>query len=245
MSKARIILEVDQLTAGYVSSMMIIEDVSISVREGEIVTILGPNGAGKSTLIRSICGLVKYTEGKVRFRSKEISGLSTHEIINQAIAYVPQTNNVFSRLSVLHNLDLGAIANPDFRKERLNRMFQLFPDLQKYQETNSNEQIVSKSPEDIVAQTRMSYVTYTKSKPELNFDHFGHGNPQKKDDLTQINGIGPYIEQRLNEIGIYNYDQISRFQEEDIMVLTELIDFFPGRIERDNWIFQAEALKTH
>ena len=116
---------------------------------------------------------------------------------------------------------------------------------QKYQETNSNEQIVSKSPEDIVAQTRMSYVTYTKSKPELNFDHFGHGNPQKKDDLTQINGIGPYIEQRLNEIGIYNYDQISRFQEEDIMVLTELIDFFPGRIERDNWIFQAEALKIH
>jgi branched-chain amino acid transport system ATP-binding protein len=139
MSKARIILEVDQLTAGYVSSMMIIEDVSISVREGEIVTILGPNGAGKSTLIRSICGLVKYTEGKVRFRSKEISGLSTHEIINQAIAYVPQTNNVFSRLSVLHNLDLGAIANPDFRKERLNRMFQLFPDLQKYQETKAGK----------------------------------------------------------------------------------------------------------
>ena len=111
MSKARIILEVDQLTAGYVSSMMIIEDVSISVREGEIVTILGPNGAGKSTLIRSICGLVKYTEGKVRFRSKEISGLSTHEIINQAIAYVPQTNNVFSRLMLA--LARALMSNPE------------------------------------------------------------------------------------------------------------------------------------
>ena len=59
------------------------------------------------------------------------------------------------------------------------------------------------------------------------------------------NGIGPYIEQRLNEIGIYNYDQISRFKEEDIRVLTELIDFFPGRIERDNWIAQAASLKTY
>jgi len=139
MSKSRTILEVDKLAAGYVSSMMIIEDISISVREGEIVTILGPNGAGKSTLIRSICGLVNFMEGRINFQGKQISGLKTHEIINQAIAYVPQTNNVFSRLSVLHNLDLGAIVNPDLRAERLDRMFELFPDLLKYCETKAGK----------------------------------------------------------------------------------------------------------
>ena len=102
-----------------------------------------------------------------------------------------------------------------------------------------------KSAEEIVEKARMSYMTYTKNKPELKFENFGYGSEETKDDLTQINGIGPYIEQRLNEIGIYNYDQISRFSEEDIRILTELIDFFPGRIERDNWIAQASALMTH
>ncbi|MBT4473007.1 MAG: hypothetical protein HOC64_05295 [Bacteroidetes bacterium] len=63
------------------------------------------------------------------------------------------------------------------------------------------------------------------------------------DRLTQINGIGPYIEQRLNEIGIYNYSQISRLQLRDIVIITSLIDFFPGRIERDNWVEQANELK--
>ncbi|MEZ4857642.1 MAG: hypothetical protein R2781_02415 [Flavobacteriaceae bacterium] len=118
---------------------------------------------------------------------------------------------------------------------------------QTQQETiNQNkEESFAKSAEDIVAKARTSYITYTKNKPELNFENFGYGSKENKDDLTQINGIGPYIEQRLNEIGIYNYDQISRFKDEDIRVLTELIDFFPGRIERDNWIAQAQSLKIH
>ncbi|MEZ4875432.1 MAG: hypothetical protein R2793_08280 [Flavobacteriaceae bacterium] len=109
----------------------------------------------------------------------------------------------------------------------------------------TSEKWQPKPAEKIVEQARTSYITYTKTKPELNFENFGYGNKNAKDDLTQINGIGPYIEQRLNEIGIYNYDQIARFKEEDIRILTELIDFFPGRIERDNWIAQAESLKYH
>ena len=60
-----------------------------------------------------------------------------------------------------------------------------------------------------------------------------------------IKGVGPYIELKLNEIGIYNYDQISRLKESDIRIITDLIDFFPGRIERDNWVGQAEALKEY
>ncbi|MBW2938967.1 hypothetical protein KXJ69_12695 [Aureisphaera sp. CAU 1614] len=118
---------------------------------------------------------------------------------------------------------------------------------QTQQETidRNKEEALAKSAEEIVEKARTSFITYTKNKPELNFENFGYGSKENKDDLTQINGIGPYIEQRLNEIGIYNYDQISRFKEEDIRILTELIDFFPGRIERDNWIAQAESLKTY
>jgi predicted flap endonuclease-1-like 5' DNA nuclease len=118
---------------------------------------------------------------------------------------------------------------------------------QTQQETidRNKEEALSKSAEEIVEKARTSFITYTKSKPELNFENFGYGSKESKDDLTEINGIGPYIEQRLNEIGIYNYDQISRFKEEDIRILTELIDFFPGRIERDNWIAQAASLKTY
>lgn len=102
-----------------------------------------------------------------------------------------------------------------------------------------------KSGEEIAANARESYLNYTKNKPTLNFENFGEASPNEREDLTKINGIGPYIEQRLNEIGIYNYEQISRFKPEDIEVLTELIDFFPGRIERDNWTGQAEALTKH
>lgn len=102
--------------------------------------------------------------------------------------------------------------------------------------------IPTKSAEEIVQSARTSYISYTKNKPKLNFDNFGYAESDQREDLTKINGIGPYIEQKLNEIGIFNYDQISKLKEEDIRVLTELIDFFPGRIERDDWVGQAETL---
>jgi branched-chain amino acid transport system ATP-binding protein len=102
------------------------------VNEGEILTILGPNGAGKSTLIKSLCGLLRFTSGSILFRQNEIIGLKTHQIISQSIAYVPQTNNVFSRLSVEHNLDLGSLANPQIHDQRLEHVFELFPDLKRF-----------------------------------------------------------------------------------------------------------------
>jgi predicted flap endonuclease-1-like 5' DNA nuclease len=105
------------------------------------------------------------------------------------------------------------------------------------------ETVEAKLPVDVAENARTSYITYTHSKPKLNFDNFGHADKGNIQDLTKINGIGPYIELKLNEIGIYNYEQISRFKEDDIRVLTELIDFFPGRIERDDWVGQAEELK--
>jgi predicted flap endonuclease-1-like 5' DNA nuclease len=100
------------------------------------------------------------------------------------------------------------------------------------------------SQKDIAAKARQTYQAAIEKK-ELNFDTFGYASESDKDDLTKITGVGPYIEQKLNEIGIYTYDQVSRLNWEDIQTITELIDFFPGRMERDNWVGQAEALKKY
>ena len=126
------LLEIRNLSAGYSASMNIISGISMWVREGEILTLLGPNGAGKSTLIKCLCGLLKYCSGSILFKQNEINGLKTHQIISQSIAYVPQTNNVFSRLSVEHNLDLGSMADPQIYNQRLEHVFELFPDLKRY-----------------------------------------------------------------------------------------------------------------
>lgn len=76
----------------------------------------------------------------------------------------------------------------------------------------------------------------------LDFDSFGKASEADKDDLKLISGIGPFIEKKLNEIGIYTFEQISKFSIKDIEDVTALIEFFPGRIERDNWRTQAKDL---
>ena len=81
-------------------------------------------------------------------------------------------------------------------------------------------------------------------KPTLNFASFGKSDESQKDDLKLISGVGPFIEKKLNSIGIYTFDQISKFTKDDIDTVTELIQFFPGRIERDNWTDQARKLKN-
>ncbi|MAN59250.1 MAG: hypothetical protein CMC08_05375 [Flavobacteriaceae bacterium] len=107
----------------------------------------------------------------------------------------------------------------------------------------TQEEISPQKPQEVVAQqARTSYISYHKKRPELDFDSFGYADYSDKDDLTKIGGIGPYIEQKLNEIGIYTFDQISKLNDSDIRIITDLIDFFPGRIERDNWVGQAKAL---
>ncbi len=96
-------------------------------------------------------------------------------------------------------------------------------------------------PEEVLEKTRSNFVTYTKDKPKLDYDTIGVAHSFERDDLTKIEGIGPYIEEKLNEIDIYTYEQISKLTTSDIRALTEIIDFFPGRIERDNWVGQAKS----
>ena len=65
---------------------------------------------------------------------------------------------------------------------------------------------------------------------------------KEKNDLTAIKGVGPFIESKLNDIGIYTYEQVSKFDEDFILLVTDAIQFFPGRIKRDNWVGQAKKL---
>ena len=79
--------------------------------------------------------------------------------------------------------------------------------------------------------------------PVLDFNSFGRASETDKDDLKKISGVGPFIEKKLNSIGIYTFQQISKFSKKDIETVTSLIQFFPGRIERDDWRGQALKLR--
>ena len=122
---------VEALVSGYVPEVNILQGVGLEVRAGEIVTVLGPNGAGKSTLIKTIAGLVTVRSGSIRLFGEEIGGVAPHRMVQRGLAYVPQTGNIFARLSVQENLEMGAYANRDARAMRrdLERMFELFPRL--------------------------------------------------------------------------------------------------------------------
>lgn len=98
----------------------------------------------------------------------------------------------------------------------------------------------TKPPKRVTLKARTSYLNYSKVAPKIDFKKIGYGDKNNPDDLTKIDGIGPYIEEKLNEIGIYDLEQISNFTISDIKTITELIEFFPGRIENDNWIQQAK-----
>jgi len=122
------VLVTEDLVAGYVPEVDILNGVSIAVREGEIATIVGPNGAGKSTLIRTIFGLLRPRRGRVFLRGEELTGQEPHAIARRGMSYVPQLDNVFPSLSVEENLEMGSLERSRTR-ERIGEMYELFPRL--------------------------------------------------------------------------------------------------------------------
>ena len=102
------LLRAQDLHSGY-GEMEILHGVSMTLDKGEIVTVIGPNGAGKSTLIKTMFGLLKITKGQVHFNENDITGKHPRELVLQGLAYVPQTSNTFPSLTVLENLEMGAI----------------------------------------------------------------------------------------------------------------------------------------
>ncbi len=111
--------------------------VSVEVAEGEIVTLIGSNGAGKSTLLMTICGRPQARQGQIWFAGQEITRLPTWDIVRSGIAQAPEGRRIFPRMTVLENLQMGAIANPsvDF-EEGVRRAFELFPVLGRRRDQN-------------------------------------------------------------------------------------------------------------
>ena len=114
------------LTAGY-GGVDIISSCSLEVNKGEIVAILGPNGAGKSTAMKAMLGLINLTSGQVYIDGKDISNLRTQDRVKEGIAFVPQTKNVFTGLTVEENLEMGAHLRTDDFKNVIEEVFSLFP----------------------------------------------------------------------------------------------------------------------
>ena len=118
--------EGNNLTAGY-GGVDIINSCSLEVNKGEIVAILGPNGAGKSTAMKAMLGLINLTSGQVYIDGKDISNLRTQDRVKEGIAFVPQTKNVFTGLTVEENLEMGAHLRTDDFKNVIEEVFSLFP----------------------------------------------------------------------------------------------------------------------
>ena len=102
--------------------------VDIEVAEGEIVTLIGSNGAGKSTLLMTICGNPQARAGEIRFADRDITRFRTWDIVRLGIAQTPEGRRIFPRMTVLENLQMGAVANPDADFDNgVRRAFELFP----------------------------------------------------------------------------------------------------------------------
>jgi branched-chain amino acid transport system ATP-binding protein len=110
--------------------VMALHGVDLDVNEGEIVTLIGANGAGKSTLMMTICGNPRAREGEIRFNGEDITHLPTHEIARRKLAQAPEGRRIFSRMTVLENLQMGGIVgDPAQFDQDLDRILALFPRL--------------------------------------------------------------------------------------------------------------------
>jgi branched-chain amino acid transport system ATP-binding protein len=124
------ILELEDVHT-YYGSIHALKGVSLTVNDGEIVTLIGANGAGKSTTLRSINGLNHARRGTIRFRGRDITRAPSHSIVKSGIAQSPEGRRLFPRMSVLENLEMGAFQRTDRSrfKEDMDRVFELFPRL--------------------------------------------------------------------------------------------------------------------
>jgi branched-chain amino acid transport system ATP-binding protein len=123
------LLSVRKLTAGY-GGLPIIEDIDLDVIENSVAVIIGPNGAGKSTLLKSVFALTKIAGGAILLANRDITKLTTSQLVPAGIAAVPQSRNVFPSLTVFENLDIGTYAAPPKDRARAEeKVLALFPDL--------------------------------------------------------------------------------------------------------------------
>lgn len=122
-------LKIKKLDVHY-GPLAALQEISLDIKEGEIVSLLGPNGAGKTTLLLTLSGILKTTEGRILFQEQDITNLDPHKIVSLGIGHVPQGRHTFPTLSVIDNLMMGAYihrkAKEDIRED-LKWIYQLFP----------------------------------------------------------------------------------------------------------------------
>ena len=123
------ILEVQDVYAGYIKDLNILQGINFRIAPGELVAVIGPNGAGKSTLAKTIFGLLDPERGKIIFKGKDISGLKSDKIVRLGMCYVPQITNVFASLSVDENLEMGAFIRTGSLKSLKEKIYTMFPRL--------------------------------------------------------------------------------------------------------------------
>lgn len=122
-------LACEAVSSGY-GSVKVLQEVSLHVDAGEIVTLIGANGAGKTTLLMTLCGEPRANAGRIVFAGRNITALATDAIMRSGIALVPEGRRVFPRLSVMENLQMGAyISAPKFFSNDIEKVFFLFPRL--------------------------------------------------------------------------------------------------------------------
>ena len=128
----------NNLTAGY-GGVDIIKNITLKVKQGEIAVIVGPNGAGKSTAMKALLGMLKLTDGSVSFAEDDISNMLPQDRVNLGIAFVPQTNNVFTGMSVEENLEMGGFIRTDDIHHTIEDIYNLFPVLKEKRNQNAGE----------------------------------------------------------------------------------------------------------
>jgi len=115
------------MSGGYAGGADILHDCTIKVDKGEIAVIVGPNGAGKSTAMKALFGMLNLRKGGVTLGDSDITGMTPQDRVKNGMAFVPQTNNVFTSMSVQENLEMGAFLRRDNIFETMEHIYELFP----------------------------------------------------------------------------------------------------------------------
>ncbi|HQD36575.1 MAG TPA: ABC transporter ATP-binding protein [Thermodesulfovibrio thiophilus] len=123
-----VLLNVKNINTGY-GDLQILRNVSLTINKGEIVALLGSNGAGKSTLMRSIAGRIRVWDGEIFFKDKNIANLAPEKIVKLGISLAPERRRIFSGMTVKENLEIGAYQRRDGLKQRMGKIFSIFPRL--------------------------------------------------------------------------------------------------------------------
>ena len=127
MSDGEALLVAEDIVAGYIPEVNILNGCNLELHDGEFVGIIGPNGAGKSTMLKALFGLVGVREGRVRLRGEDITNAAAHDLVSKGVGYVPQTNNIFPSLTIEENLEMGLYLAPKRFRERFAEVADIFP----------------------------------------------------------------------------------------------------------------------